>query len=402
MLLGKKFQAFVDRSPVSVMVRGTLERLLHPEPLERLFQAHAISQYTVKITFAQCVQIMDAVVFKTVPSVGAWYKDHGHLLSATRQSMYDKLKLIEPAVSAALVHYAGSELLECMRLMKGAPKETLPGLRIRVLDGNHLTGTEHRLKELRGTRAAALPGKALVFYDPRYDLITDAIPCEDAYTQERALLDQALALLAANDCVIADRNFCTTKFVFGIAQRLGYFIVRQHGTNLVWQPIGKLRDAGKDGSGRQLQEQRILVTDPKTNKTMVARRIIIPLRKANDKGEKALYILTNLSRKQATARMVADLYAQRWTIEKAFQQLTDDLRTEIDTLAYPRAALFGFCLACLAYNAVSLVKATVRVTLGVEFVEQKLSMYYLTLEVARVTPGMESPYPKKNGASSGA
>ena len=396
MLLGKKFQAFVDKSPVSVMVRGTLERILHPEPLEKVFQDHAVSQYTLKITFAQCVQIMDAVVFKTVPSVGAWYKDHGHLLSATRQSMYDKLKLMEPAVSAALVHYSGVELLDCMRLMKGVPKETLPGLRIRILDGNCLTGTEHRLKGLRGTRAAALPGKALVFYDPRYDLITDAFPCEDAYTQERALLEQALASIVANDCVIADRNFCTTKFLFGIVERLGYFVIRQHASNLVWQPIGKVRNAGKDGSGRQLQEQRILLTDPRTGKTKAVRRIIIPLRKANDKGEKALNVLTNLSRKQATARMVADLYAERWTIEKAFQQLTDDLRTEIDTLAYPKAALFGFCLACVAYNAVSLVKASLRATLGAEYVEQKLSMYYLTLEVARVMPGMDIAIPEKD------
>ena len=395
MLLGKKFEAFIEQSPVSVMVRGTLERILHPERLEKVFQDHAVSQYTVKITFAQCVQIMDAVVFKTVPSVGAWYKNHGHLLSATRQSMYDKLKLIEPAVSAALVHYAGHELLGCIRPMKGVPEETLPGLRMRVLDGNHLTGTEHRLKGLRGTRAAALPGQALAFYDPRYNLITDVIPCEDAYTQERALLDQALATIVGNDCVIADRNFCTTKFLFGIARLLGYFIIRQHASTLTWKPIGKARNAGKDDLGRQLKEQRILLTDPSTAKTMVVRRITIPLRKPNDKGEKALYVLTNLSRKKATARSVANLYAQRWTIENAFQQLTDDLRTEIDTLAYPKAALFGFCLACVAYNAVSLVKAALRATLGAEFVEQKLSMYYLTLEVARVTPGMEIAIPEK-------
>ena len=396
MLLGKKFEAFIDKSPVSVMVRGTLERILDPKRLETLFQDHAASQYTLKITFAQCVQIMDAVVFKSQPSVGAWYKVHGNLLSATRQSMYDKLKSIEPAVSAALVHYAGDELLACMRRMKGAPTETLPGLRIRVLDGNHLTGTEHRLKGLHGTRAAALPGQALVFYDPHHDVITEVIPCEDAYTQERALLDQALALIVGNDCIIGDRNFCTTKFLFGIALSLGYFIIRQHASNLPWEPIGKVRDAGKDGSGRQLQEQRILVTDPRTSKTMVVRRITIPLRKTNDKGEKALHVLTNLSRKQATARVVADLYAQRWTIENAFQQLTANLRTEIDTLAYPKAALFGFCLACVAYNAVSLVKSSLRATLGAEFVKEELSMYYLTLEVARVTPGMEIAIPEKD------
>jgi hypothetical protein len=69
--------------------------------------------------------------------------------------------------------------------------------------------------------------------------------------------------------VIADRNFCTTKFLFGIARKLGYFIIRQHASNLPWKPIGKIRDAGKDDSGRQLQEQRILLTDPSTSKTMV-------------------------------------------------------------------------------------------------------------------------------------
>jgi hypothetical protein len=389
MLLGPKFEAFVDKSPVSVMVRGTLERILHPDPLEELFKAHAQSQYTLKITFAQCVQIMNAVVFKTQPSVNAWYQEHGGSLKASRQSMYEKLNLIEPGVAAALVQYSGRELRDCMGCMKGVPQQPLSGLRIRVLDGNHLTGTEHRLKGLRCTRAAALPGQALVFYEPCCDLITDVVPCEDAYTQERALADQALALVVANDCIIADRNFCTTKFLFGITAAAGFFIVRQHASNASWQAAGEPRRAGKDGSGRELEEQSIVLTDPRTQQTMTVRRIIIPLRQKNEKGETSLQVLTNLTAEQATAQQAADLYAQRWTVENAFQQLTDDLRTEIDTLAYPRAALFGFCLACVAYNAVSLVKAALRATQEEKFVEEKLSMYYLTLEVARVTPGME-------------
>jgi hypothetical protein len=36
------------------------------------------------------------------------------------------------------------------------------GYQIKVLDGNHLSATEHRLKDLRGTWAARLPGQALV------------------------------------------------------------------------------------------------------------------------------------------------------------------------------------------------------------------------------------------------
>jgi hypothetical protein len=395
MLLGKKFQAFMEASPVSVMIRGTLERILHPQAVDQLFSDHAVSQYTLKITFAQCVHIMDVVVFKLEPSVGAWYQNNGHTLSATRQALYDKLKHVEPVVAAALVHHAGSELLSCVRKMKQAAKAPLPGYRLRVLDGNHLTGTEHRLKGLRGTRAAALPGQALVLYEPRFDLITDTIPCEDAYAQERSLLDQVLPLIAGNDCVVADRNFCTTGFLFGLWRRGAYFVIRQHASTLTWQGLGKARHAGRDGQGRRLKEQRIRLTDPATGETMVVRRITIPLRKPNNKGETELYVLTNLPTKKASVCLVADLYAQRWTIENAFQQLTEDLRCEIDTLAYPRAALLGFCLAYVAYNAVSLVKAAIRATQGPEFVAKKLSMYYLTLEVARVTGGMEIAIPPK-------
>lgn len=393
MLLGKKFEAFVAASPVSVMVRGILERILHPDPLEQLFRDHAVAQYTLKISFAQCVHLMNEVVFKTVPSVGAWYqdqKDPGY----TRQAVYDKLKHIEPGVSAALVQYSGREVLSCTRELPRAPKAPLPGYRLRVLDGNHLAGTEHRLQGLRCHRAAALPGQALVLYDPRYDLITDVVPCEDAYTQERALLDPVLALTARKDCVIADRNFCTTKCLFHLAERGAFFVIRQHASTLSWQTLGKVRAAGKDGKGRALKEQKLCLTDPESGKTLVVRRITIPLLKPNEKGETELHVLTNLPRR-IKARVVADLYAKRWTVEDAFQKLTDDLQSEIDTLAYPKAALFGFCLACVAYNAVSLVKAALRAQWGAGYVQEQLSMYYLTLEVARITSGMEIAIPAK-------
>jgi hypothetical protein len=393
MLLGKKFEAFVEASPVSVMVRGTMERILHADAVERVFEDHAVRQYTEKITFAQCVQLMSDVVFRTVTSVNAWYQAHEGF-AFTRQAVYEKLQRVEPAVVAALVHYSAQELLPCVRGLRRRPKAPLPGYRLRVLDGDHLTGTEHRLKGLRPYRAAALPGQALLLYDVQYDLITDQVPCEDAYTQERALLGPILDLIARNDCLVADRNFCTTGFLFGLARRHACFVIRQHGSTLTWQALGKARPAGKDAKKRQLTEQQLRLTDPATGETLTIRRIAIPLRKPNDKGEKVLYVLTNLPGK-VVARIVAELYAGRWTIEEAIQRLTQNLRSEIDTLAYPRAALFGFGLACVAYNVVSLVQAVLRAQLGPKYVKETLSMYYLTLEVARVTNGMEIAIPPK-------
>lgn len=388
MLIGKQFQMFVEQSPVSVIVRGTLERVFHPEKLEQVFEDNSVLQYTKELTFTECVHIMSAVVFQSVPSVGAWYKAHPDEISVTRQAMYDKLKHTELPVSAALVRYSADALLPCLRAMKGQPPSLLRGYRVRVLDGNHLAGSEHRILELRRYRAAALPGQALVFYDPRFDLVSDVIPCEDAYAQERSLLRETLKRIAADDCIVADRNFCTTGFLFGIQRLGGFFVIRQHKSTLTWKLVGRRRRAGTDDRGRPIYEQAVCLTDPKTCETLVARRITITLHKPTSKGETEIHILTNLPAKAADALKIAELYADRWTIETAFQHLTKDLKCEVNTLGYPKAALFGFCLALLAYNIVSLVKGSMRAAWGKEFVQQQLSMYYLTLEVAQVSTGM--------------
>src|SRR5262249_8148512 len=44
---------------------------------------------------------------------------------------------------------------------------------------------DHRLKELRQTTAAALPGKSLVVLDPALGLAIDVIPCEDGHGHSR-------------------------------------------------------------------------------------------------------------------------------------------------------------------------------------------------------------------------
>ena len=158
MLLGKPFAAFVKDSPVSVMVRGTVERIFDPETLDRIFQDHAVLGYLKELSFSACVQIMSDVVFKESPSVGAYCQAHWKEIPVTRQAVYDKLKRMESQVPAALVHYSASELLDCLKRMKAMPPPLLPHYRVRVLDGNHLTGTEHRISELRRFRAAVLPG----------------------------------------------------------------------------------------------------------------------------------------------------------------------------------------------------------------------------------------------------
>jgi hypothetical protein len=213
------------------------------------------------------------------------------------------------------------------------------------------------------------------------------VPCENAHAQERSLLDQALALIAKNDCIVADRNFCTTGFLFGLRRRDGFFVIRQHSSTLHDKLRGQRRLLGTDTDGRNIYEQDLFLSEPATGETMTVRRVTIALLKPTQAGDTEIHILTNLPT-TVNALTVADLYARRWTIETGFQQLTVDLECEIDTLGYPRAALFGFSVAVLAYNVVSLVKNALRAAWGEEYVTEKLSTYYVTLEVAKVTPGL--------------
>jgi len=60
-----------------------------------------------------------------------------------------------------------------VKALRASHPRWLPGYQIKVLDGNHLSSTEHRLKALRGTWAAPLPGQALVVLDQQRMLITD-------------------------------------------------------------------------------------------------------------------------------------------------------------------------------------------------------------------------------------
>lgn len=396
MLLGTRFEAFMKESPVSVMVHGVLERTLDSGALDELFERTAEVQYTKDLLFSQCVHVMSDVVLDVSTTVGAWYQDHPDELAVTRQAVYDKLKNIEPEVSAELVRHSARELAPILKAMKATQKPWLFGYRVLVLDGNHLAGTEHRIFELRRTRAAALPGQCLALYDPQLDLIVDVVPCEDAYAQERSLLAEVLRKVKRWEVILADRNFCTTGFLFGIYLRKAFFVIRQHKSTLSWQLTGRRKRIGTDKKGRPVYEQAVCLTDPNTGETFTARRITIKLPEPLKNGDTEIHILTNVPAEDADALQIAELYAGRWSIEDAFQHLTQDLKCEINTLGYPKAALFGFCLAVVAFNVVSMVKAAMRRVWGNHFVEEELSTYYLTMEVSRVSTGMFIAIPPKH------
>ena len=231
------------------MVRGTLEWLLDGQILTQLFLDNAPQQYERELTLAVMVKLLIQVSAGTRPSVFAAFKQDQESdnpsITTSYQALYSKMGRLDPAVSEALVRHSADKLGVLLQDMPPAADEPIPGYRMRVLDGNVLTGTDHRLRPLRQWLNACLPGKSLVVYEPRLGLVTDLVLCPDAYTQERALLGELLPRVCANDLWVADRNFCTMRFVFGVLHQQAFVVVRQHRRNLPCQPLGRCISAVK-------------------------------------------------------------------------------------------------------------------------------------------------------------
>ena len=396
MLLDTIFAPFVKERPICVMARAVLERLLDASRIDDLFARTAQQQYTRELLFSSLVQLMSEVVLGVHPTVHAAYQTNKAAIGVSTTALYNKLDRVETRVSAALVRDSATLAEPVVKALRASHPRWVPGYQIKVLDGNHLATTEHRLKELRTTRVAPLPGQALVVLDQQRMLITDVFLNEDGHAQERRLIAEVLQHVQADDLWIEDRNFCTRALLFGMAQRGAAFVVRQHG-QLQGEYLGHPVRKGASRSGT-VYEQPLLVHDPKRGETMRVRRITLKLTEPTRDGDAELHILTNVPTPRASAVQLARLYGKRWSIETAFFEITTTLACEINTLAYPKAALFTFCLALLAYNAVSLIKAALRSVHGRHKVNAEVSGYYLALEIGRTYDGMMIAIPTPHWA----
>lgn len=374
-------QRLAERRPIPVMARGILERCLNPAQLDAWFASVAEQQYTRTLLFSAVFDLMTRVVLRQQPSVNAAWQAAVATIGVSVTSVYNKLNGLEPATIAGLVSFSSAHVLELIRELGETRPALLPGIAVKVLDGNTLEGRQHRLKETRGSTAAPLPGQSLGVFDLQSEVITTLFPEPDAYTQERALLGRVLETVQAGELWIADRNFCTKGWLWQLHQRQAMGLVREH-EQVRFESLEALREIGRVDNG-MVYEQRVRLPPVADDVPgLVVRRICIRLDQPTRNGDDTIYLLTTVPADRANACTLARLYKTRWTIEKAFLHLTTQLRCEINTLGYPPAALFGFAVATVAFNSLAVVKAALRTVHKSEVIDERVSGYYLAIEMA--------------------
>ena len=389
MVLPAILDPFAQGAAPAVMTRIALDWMIEGTSIDSILEEFTERHYTREFLLSHFVQVMLDVACGFRRSLRAAFLKRELELIASLSAFYRKLSRMEPAVTAAIVKETAGRARELIIAAEGLLPEPIPGYAARILDGNVLTGTDHRINELRSTLSAALPGKSLAIYEPASGLVCDIVLEENAHTQERALLDQIE--IEPGQLWIMDRNFCVRTFLFRILRVKAFFLVRWHQSTLPFEAIEPLKSVGRADAG-EIFEQPIWVNDPECEgRRYRLRRIVLRLDQPTREGETEIVLITNLPA-DVPADLCCVVYRGRWEIEQHFQKLTDLLHCEIPTLGYPRAALFAFCMSVLAGNALAILKGNLRAVHGDEMVAE-LSIYAVVNDVAEIYPGMMMAVP---------
>jgi hypothetical protein len=388
MEFSKMLSRFVSKSPLSVMARMVLENQFGAARCDGIFKEVAQQQYANQLMFSTCADLLVEVTLFGCSSVNAAYLRNREEIPVSVVSVYEKLQGVEPAVCEALVGRTAQSAAGLVAAMTATRPEPIPGYRLRIGDGNVLRRTERRLKVLRGTNVAALPGRTVAIFDHATQLISQVVVCENAHTSEKRLMLELLPHINKNDLFMGDCGFATMEFLQGLRERKAGFLVRHH-SSMKLTPLTERRRAGTCRTGT-VWEQEVQSSDGQKLRAVIIERTE-PLRN----GKRELILLTNVPKSKAKAKKLAKLYLKRWTIEEAFRQLTQYLSCEVKTLGYPKAALLAFSLAVVAYNCLACIKAALASRYGWDKVDNDLSSFYAAQEIKRTYEGMCIALPEK-------
>jgi hypothetical protein len=382
MVLPAILNPFVEGAPAAVMTRIALDWIIDGTLLDQLLQEVAEGQYEREFALSHFVQVMLDVACGYRPTPRAAFMRRELQRLASVSAFYRKLGRMELSVTEEIVRRTARRARQLIVAGGGLMSEPVPGYAARILDGNILAGTEHRIVPSRTTWSAGRPGMSLAVYEPASGLILDLVLEEDAHSQERALFDRVT--VEPGQLWIMDRNFCVRSLLFRIERAEAFFLVRWHRSTLPFRATSRLRPQGRCQAGR-IVEQTIEV-EGSDGVAHRLRRIVLKLDEPTRDGETEIVLITDLPA-EVTAVVCCDAYAGRWQIEGHYQTLTDLLHCEVPTLGQPRAALFAFSMSAVAGNALAVLKGNLRVAHGEEMAAE-VSDFALVDEVAEVDPGM--------------
>jgi IS4 transposase len=380
------FDRLSVKYPEAVMVRATLENALPPTFVDDVFSRYAGRLKSRKLLFSTVVALLSLVVCRVRNSVHASYQLMEKELSVGVKTVYNRLNSLPSALIEALVRESALRMFAIVDALQSPLPPIIPGWKTRIVDGNHLAATEHRIQPLRTLGGGALPGLGLVVYDAERGLVQRAYLSEDGHEQERSITIRVLEDVGPGEVWIADRAYATCVFMHEIRAQGSHFIVRRHQTNGRIVEQGEWTPRGLTETG-EVYERPGQSTD-EFGKALDLRIIRLDLFEKTRDGDRSIEILSDLPL-EISALTIAEGFRGRWRIETAFAHLESVFEGEISSLGHPSAALLAFALALIAYNTLGVVMTALRKKHGAEKVANEVSHYFLGERVSSAWSAMD-------------
>jgi len=374
------------RLPLAQAVLELFDHVLDDALCDAVFDAHRGRCYQDALAFPTLVRVIrDALVLHG----GSANRAIGDAVDAGRlecapSGVYRKLANLPPALSQALLS-RGTARLAAVAAADTAAARTLPAcfddLDVIVVDGKKAKRAAKRLAETRAFTSGSLLGaKLLVGLSLRSGLAVAMHADEDGERNDVPLVGGLLGQLradrvataaanaAAADPVaaaaesarpflfVADRQFADLNLPALFAAGGDHFLLRCAKT-LKFQPDpSRPEQCGVDQAGRAFTQAWGWVGSAKDKRRRYVRRVTL----SRGDGKDDVILITDLLDEQAyPAADLLALYRLRWTIEEAFQQVTEVFALARLIGASPRGIIFQGALCLLIYNLTLTVKGYV-------------------------------------------
>ena len=339
---------------------------------------------------------MSTVVCRIRPSINAAYQKPTPLLGVTRKAVYDKLDRLEPGVAAALVRHTAPPSGRSSRPWAGDSRPGCRAIASRSSTATTWPGPSTGSRSCGPSGPGPCRGTPWSSSTRQLMLVTDVVPCEDGHAQERSLLDRVLGLGPARGPL--DRRPQLLHDRLPLRDRPPPGVLRDPPARRRPCPGSSSASGGRAAGSRPgRSSSRRSGCEHEDGEVLVLRRITVrpgpadPGRRHRDphpdqpagRGRPG----------QDDRRVVPQAVDDRDGLRRTGG---DAVRGEINTLGYPKAALFAFCVALVSYNVLSVVKAALRSVHGAKVVTEEVSGYYLADEVAGTHRGMMIAIPEED------
>jgi hypothetical protein len=378
------------RLPLAQGMIELFDHVLDDTLCGEVFDAHRGRCYEDELTFATLVRVIrDALVLHG----GSANRAIGDAVDAGRlgaapSGVYRKLSNLPPALSQALLSRGTARLAPLAAVAAGASRTLaacFDDLDVIVIDGKQLKKAAKRLLSTRAYSSGSLLGaKLLVALSLRAGLAVAMNASEDGEGNDvplvGGLLEQMQMLRAATTVTnaaataaaaarpflfVADRQFADLNLPALFTRDGDHFLLRCQKTLTFQGDPSRPAQCGVDEAGRAFTQAWgwIGSTEDKRQRERrrYVRRITLsrPAAGENDDDDDVILITDLLEESAYPAVDLLGLYRLRWTIEQAFQQVTEVFALAKLIGAAPRGIIFQGALCLLIYNLTLTIKGYV-------------------------------------------